>query len=139
MTLNESANILIVEDEPGFRLIYRGVLENAGYQVSEAADGKEGLQMAKKLKPDLILLDLVLPKLSGYDVLKKIRATKSIKNTPVIIFSVLGEEEDIKKGFELGANDYRIKGDSSPMGIIDKVRDLLSKNKMILNGNELDI
>ena len=136
MAQNDGAHILIVEDEPGFRLIYRGVLENAGFTVSEAVDGKAGLEMAKKTKPDLILLDLVLPELTGYEVLQKIRSDKTINKIPVIIFSVLGAEEDIKKGIELGANDYRIKGDSSPMTILEKVRQLLNLNDLSIDEPE---
>jgi len=136
MAKDKAIHVLIIEDEPGFRLIYRGVLENAGFDVSEARDGKTGADMAVKLKPDIILLDLVLPELNGYEVLKKIRADKNTKNTPVIIFSVLGTEKDIQKGFELGANDYRIKGANSPIMIVDKIRSLLNKDELDMDAVE---
>lgn len=133
MAQNKTTHVLIIEDEPGFRLIYRGVLENAGFKVSEAMDGRTGAEMAKKIKPDIILLDLVLPELNGYEVLTKIRGDKITENIPVIIFSVLGAEKDIQKGFELGANDYRIKGASSPIVIVDKIRGLLNKDDLDLD------
>jgi DNA-binding response OmpR family regulator len=127
MNETEKKKILIIEDQAGFRLIYRGVLESDGYEVLEAANGQKGWELAKTEIPDMILLDLILPDLSGYEVLTKIRETEGTKNIPVIIFSVLGSGKDIRKGLDLGANDYRIKGDSSPTVILDKIRSLLSK------------
>lgn len=127
MNETEKKKILIIEDQAGFRLIYRGVLESDGYEVLEAASGEKGWELAKTKIPDMILLDLILPDLSGYEVLTKIRDNEETKNIPVIIFSVLGSGKDIRKGLELGANDYRIKGDSSPAIILDKIRTLLSK------------
>lgn len=121
--------ILIIEDQAGFRLIYRGVLESDGYEVLEAASGQRGWELAKEETPDMILLDLILPDLSGYEVLKKIRDNENTKDIPIIIFSVLGSGKDIRKGLELGANDYRIKGDSSPTIILEKIRTLLSNDK----------
>ncbi len=122
--------ILIVDDEPGFRRIYRDVLENEGYAVLEADDGEKGLTVAKAEKPALILLDIVLPTLSGFEVLKKIRAEEAIKSMPVIIFSVLGDKETIKKGLDLGANDYTVKGFYTPREILSKIRDLLVKSSI---------
>lgn len=78
--------ILLVEDQPGFRRIYHDVLANEGYEVLEAQDGEEGWNMAKERKPHLILLDLGLPKIDGYEVLKRIRADAGTRNIPVIIF-----------------------------------------------------
>jgi DNA-binding response OmpR family regulator len=127
MNETEKKKILIIEDQAGFRLIYRGVLESDGYEVLEAASGEKGWELAKTKIPDMILLDLILPDFSGYEVLTKIRDNEETKNIPVIIFSVLGSGKDIRKGLELGANDYRIKGDSSPTIILEKIRTLLSK------------
>ena len=110
--------ILIVEDQQGFRRIYRDVLENDGYQVLEAEDGEAGWNAAKDKKPDLILLDLGLPKIDGFEVLKRIRANDPTKSIPVIIFSVLGEQKDVNRGLELGANDYTVKGFYTPRQIL---------------------
>ena len=118
--------VLIVEDETVFRLIYRGVLENEGFNVIEADDGKKGWELAKSEKPDLILLDLILPGLTGYEVLEKIRSHEDTKNIPVVVFSVLGESKDIDKAIDLGANYYRTKGIDSPTNIVGILEDLLS-------------
>ena len=120
--------ILIIEDEPGFRRIYKDFLECEGYKVLEAADGEKGLHMAQTDKPDLILLDIVVPSLSGFDILKRIRADQAIKDMPIIIFSVLGEKDTIKKGLELGANDFAVKGFYSPGEMLNKIRALLNKS-----------
>ncbi|MDD5668418.1 MAG: response regulator [Candidatus Omnitrophica bacterium] len=122
--------ILIVEDEPGFRRIYRDFLEKEGYFILEADEGEKGLEMIRTEKPDLILLDIVLPKLTGFDILKQIRADDATKQIPVIIFSVLGEKETIKKGLELGANDFAVKGFYSPGEMLSKIRSLLFKADM---------
>jgi DNA-binding response OmpR family regulator len=120
--------ILIIEDEQGFRRIYKDFLESEGYSVLEADDGEKGLHMAQTEKPDLILLDVVVPSLGGFDILKRIRADQSIKDMPIIIFSVLGERETIKKGLELGANDFAVKGFYSPVEMMNKIRALLNKS-----------
>jgi DNA-binding response OmpR family regulator len=117
--------ILIIEDQPGFRRIFQDILEKDSYKVILAEDGEKGWQLAKSEKPKLILLDLILPKLHGFEVLKNIRAYEEISNVPIVILSVLGEKADIQKGLELGANDYIIKGQSSPYEIINKVHMLL--------------
>jgi len=119
--------ILIVEDQQGFRRIYRDVLENDGYQVLEAEDGEAGWNAAKDKKPDLILLDLGLPKIDGFEVLKRIRAHDATKGIPVIIFSVLGEQKDVNRGLELGANDYTVKGFYTPRQILSKIKGLMSQ------------
>ena len=128
MEKTHNATILIVEDESVFRLIYRGVLEKEGYQVLEAENGLTAWDLVKKKKPDLVLLDLILPELSGYEVLKKIRTNEETKEIPVIIFSVLGAGEDIQKALDLGANYYRVKGSNSPSEILNYINKLLDKN-----------
>lgn len=120
--------ILIIEDEPGFRRIYRDLLESELYQVIEASDGALGCRMAKEEKPDLVLLDIVVPSLNGFDILKQLRSEEGTREMPVIIFSVLGDKETIKKGLELGANDYAVKGFYSPGEMMSKIRSLLSKS-----------
>jgi len=119
--------ILIIEDQAEFRHIYQDALEGDGYKVLLAEDGESGWQLAKSEKPELILLDLVLPKLSGIEVLKNIRADAETRDIPVIILSVLGEKKDIQKGLESGANDYMVKGYSKPREIMSKIRVLLEK------------
>lgn len=127
MTDSSGLKVIIVEDEPVFRLIYKGVLENAGYTVLEAEDGVKGLEMIKKERPDIILLDLILPRMGGYEVLEKLREDNSLSAIPVIILSVLGGEENVEKAMELGVVHYRVKGDSSPTNILNTIQTLLEK------------
>lgn len=125
------AKILIIEDAPEFREIYRDRLTFDGYKVLEAVDGKEGLEMMKKEMPDLVLLDIIMPKKGGYEVLTEMMKDQQLKDIPVIIFSVLGEEKDIKKGLGLGASDYTIKGMYSPNDILSKVSSLLARTDIL--------
>jgi CheY-like chemotaxis protein len=119
--------ILLVEDEPVFRLIYRGVLQNAGYTVIEAPDGQAGWEMIRQQKPDLVLLDLILPRMSGHEVLHNIRSDPETRNIPVVIFSVMGQEKDVERSFALGANEHRMKGMESPMKILGLIQEILKK------------
>jgi len=127
--------ILICDDQRGFRLIYRDVLEKDGYSVLEAADGEEGWESIIAKKPDLVLLDLGLPILDGFQVLEKIRRSTQTKDIPVIIFSVLGEPRDVQKALQMGANDYSVKGFYTPRQVLSKIRDLLNNRKKKSTGN----
>ncbi len=117
--------VLILEDQRGFRRVYRDVLEQDGYQVLEATNGEEGWETILTQKPDLVLLDLGLPLLDGFQVLEKIRRSEQTKNIPVIVFSVLGEPRDVKKALDMGANDYSVKGFYTPRQVLSKIRGLL--------------
>lgn len=121
------ATILLVEDEPVFRLIYRGVLQNAGYTVIEAPDGQTGWEMIRERRPDLVLLDLILPRMSGHEVLHNIRSDASTRDIPVVIFSVMGQEKDVERSFALGANEHRMKGMESPVKILGLIQEMLNK------------
>lgn len=125
METTRQTTILLIEDEPVFRLIYRGVLANAGYRVIEAADGQTGWAMVRQEKPDLVLLDLILPKMSGHELLQTLRADEMTRHIPVIIFSVMGQEKDIMKSIELGANEHRLKGLDSPQKILNLIQTIL--------------
>lgn len=119
--------ILLIEDEASFRHIYGDVLRADGYEIIEAEDGVRGWKLVKEKKPDLVLLDLVLPKLQGMEVLKKIRSDEETREIPVVILSVLGTQEDIRKGLEAGANDYTVKGFYTPREILSKIHGALTK------------
>ncbi len=123
--MNSKGTILIVEDQAGFRMIYEDLLAHEGYAVITAGDGELGWEMVKEKKPNLVLLDLGLPKMDGFEVLRRMRADAETKAIPVIIFSVMGEPNDIKKAMELGANDYTIKGFYTPMQILSKIKSQL--------------
>lgn len=116
--------ILLVEDEEGFRRVYRDYLESRGYRVVEAEDGEAGWQLARTANPDLVLLDIVMPKLNGFEVLKRIRDELGAK-LPVLILSVLGEQGDREMGMDLGANGYIVKGSVSPREIAEVIEQSL--------------
>jgi len=123
--MSEKAAILIIEDQRGFRTIYGDLLADAGYEVLSAEDGEKGWQMSKEKKPDLILLDLGLPKMDGFEVLRHIRGDAQTKKIPIIICSVVEGEKSVQKAMELGANDYTVKGLHAPRQILDKIKSYL--------------
>jgi len=122
MATTGKGKILIIEDDASFRRVYHDMFETAGYQVLVAENGELGWDLAKAEKPNLIMLDLALPGLHGFEVLKYVRGDSETKDIPVIITTALGEQDDIKKGIELGANDYMIKGFFTPREILAKIR-----------------
>jgi DNA-binding response OmpR family regulator len=116
--------ILIVEDEPHIVLSLEFLLGREGYETTSAADGEEGLTLVKRLRPDAVLLDVMMPKRNGYEVCQAIRADPDIRATPVIMLSAKGQEVEILKGLELGASAYVTK----PFGnteILDAIRAVL--------------
>jgi DNA-binding response OmpR family regulator len=119
--------VLIVEDQQGFRRVYHDVLASDGYDVLEAEDGEVGWAMIREKKPHVVLLDLGLPKLDGFEVLKRAKADPETKAIPIIIFSVLGEQKDVKKGLEMGASDYTVKGFYTPRQILSKIKNLMNQ------------
>ncbi|MBT4512910.1 MAG: response regulator [Chloroflexi bacterium] len=123
----DRGTVLIIEDNAGYRRVYQDALEAEGYEIIDADDGEWGLQLALDEKPDLILLDLILPGMHGFEVLKEIRAHLSTRSIPVIVFSVLGEGKDVRKAMDLGANDYAVKGAVLPREMLSKVRHVLGE------------
>ena len=120
------ADILIIEDEQFLGNLLIKKLENSGFYVRGVFDGEAGLKAVEKKKPSLILLDLVLPGMDGWEVLRRLKEDKRSKDIPVLIISNLGEPSDITKGKKAGAVDYIIKADYSPQQIVDKVASVLS-------------
>ena len=119
--------ILIIEDDKFLRKVLVRKLLKEDYQVIEATDGEEGLKSIKQDKPDLVLLDLVLPGIDGFEILDKMKTDSEMSKIPVIILSNLGEKKEIKRGLELGANDYLIKAHFTPGEIIDRIEVALNK------------
>lgn len=104
--MSQNKNILVVEDDTGIKELISFNLSNQGHQVFEANNGELGIEKARKKLPDLILLDLMLPGIHGLDVCRIIKADQETKDIPIIMVTAMGQEEDIVKGLETGADDY---------------------------------
>jgi len=119
----------VVEDEDFLLDLYNTKLEQEGFDVIKANNGAEGLSLAQLELPSLILLDILMPKVDGYEMLQRIKSDKKTKKIPVIIFSNLSQKKEIEKGLQLGANDYIIKTSVTPTGLVDKVKEFLKASK----------
>jgi len=114
--------ILIIEDEELLYNLLERKLNEKGYQASVAKDGAEGMKMIKEIKPDLILLDIVMPNKNGFEVMDEIQADEKLKHIPVIVISNSGQPVEIDKAKELGAKDWLIKTEFDPQEVIEKVK-----------------
>ncbi len=119
--------ILIIEDDKFLRELIVQKLLKESYNISEAVDGEEGIKKVKEEKPNLVLLDLILPGIDGFEVLSKMKEDSGLVSIPVIILSNLGQKEDVEKGLKLGAVDYLIKAHFTPGEIIDKIKSVLKE------------
>ncbi len=128
MTENKKQILLIEDDKYIFRA-YKDGLERAGFEVSGASNGLDGVNKAKEEHPDMILLDLILPVKNGFEVLEEIKIDEKTKNIPVIILSNLGQDSDVQKGNALGAEDYLIKSNYSMKEVVERVKFYLAKKK----------
>lgn len=118
--------VLIVEDEPNIVLSLEFLLQREGYDTAVAADGEEALALARQLRPDVVLLDVMMPKRNGYEVCRAIRGDPDLAATPVIMVSAKGQEVEVLKGLELGASAYITK----PFGnaeILEAIRAVLPR------------
>ena len=122
------ALILVVDDEPHIIKMVEFKLRNQGYETISAVDGNQALEMALTRKPDLILLDVMMPGLDGFQVLSKLKAQEETKELPVIMLTAKGQERDVVTGFGKGADDYIIKPFSFPE-LIARVNRALSKGE----------
>lgn len=120
--------ILLVDDEPDIVLMVSNRLKASGYEVLSALDGQAGLELAKTTKPDLIILDLMLPKMDGYKVCGFIKKDSRYSRIPVIMFSAKAQQDDIKTGEELGADAYIVKPFDSSV-LLAKIAELLETGK----------
>ncbi len=118
-------NILIIEDDDFYRELIRKRLLEDDFGILEAVDGERGIKEIKDKKPDLVLLDLLLPNIDGFEVLSKVKADAAISSIPIIIVSNLGQQEDIDRGLKLGAADFLVKSQFDINQIMDKIKDTL--------------
>jgi DNA-binding response OmpR family regulator len=117
--------ILLVEDDPLMVDIYTTKFKEAGFSVEVASSGKEGWKKIKNEKPDLLLLDIVLPEVTGLELLKKIKTLPSLSKIPVIILSNLAQKKDVEEGLRAGAKKYLIKAHFTPSQVVEEIKGAL--------------
>lgn len=117
--------VLIVEDEDVLRNVLAKKLEKEGYDVIVASDGEKGMENIRSEHPDIVLLDIMLPKKNGYQILEEMHDDEELKKIPVLVISNSGQPVEVKKLLELGACDYLVKADFEPAEVIDKMRTCL--------------
>ncbi len=119
--------ILIIEDDKFLRDLMSQKLTKEGFSVKEALDGEEGLKMALEEPPDLVLLDLILPRIDGFGVLERIKKEQKLSHLPVLILSNLGQKEDVQRALSMGAQDFLIKSNFTLGEIVEKIKTILKK------------
>jgi DNA-binding response OmpR family regulator len=124
--MDNNIKILLIEDDPFLLKMYTTKFELEGFRVITADDGEKGIKTVLSEKPNIILLDLMLPKINGFDVLKRIKENEKTKNIPVILLTNLSQRDEIEKGFALGAVDYLIKAHFMPSEVVMKIKNILN-------------
>lgn len=124
---NGVKNILLAEDDPFLINIYTNKLKSTGFEVEVAEAGGEVLRKLKEKKFDLLLLDIVLPGISGWEILEKIRENENLKNLKILIISNLGQRSEVEKGLKLGAANYLIKAHYTPSEVVEEIRKILPR------------
>ncbi len=117
--------VLIIEDDGFLASIYAQKLELEGFEVAFATNGEDGLKLAQKDKPDLMLLDLLMPQMDGFEVLEKVKADPATKDIKVLVLSNLGQKEDVDRCMKLGAVGYMIKAHSLPEETVKRIKEIL--------------
>lgn len=117
--------ILIAEDEPELASIFSMMMDHAGFKVDIARNGAETIEKIKRMNPDLVLLDLLMPEVDGYYVLKLIKKDDKYKNIPIYAWSNLTQKNEIDQAMRLGADGYLVKSDYTPSKLLEKVKELL--------------
>lgn len=117
--------ILLVEDEPTLQKTLSTALTQEGYEVKNALDGEIGLSMARELRPNLILLDLILPKMDGFEVLDALKKDDITKDVPVIVLTNLESTQDIERALSLGATTYLVKANYDLKDVIQRVKETI--------------
>jgi two-component system alkaline phosphatase synthesis response regulator PhoP len=118
--------ILVADDEEDVRELVTYRLTRSGYDVIDAADGEEAFRLASEHVPDLMVLDVMMPRLDGYELTKRVRAEESLRSVPVILLTARSQETDVGRGFEVGADDY-LKKPFNPDELVARVRAVLGR------------
>lgn len=127
MTSEKKWRVMLIEDDAYISDMYKIKLESEGLVVTDANDGRVGLEILCKEDFDLVLLDVVMPNMDGFEVLQKIRKNRKTKDVPVIMLTNLGQKDSVEKGLRLGATDYIVKAHFTPSEVVDKVKKFLNK------------
>lgn len=122
----EKKKILIVEDDVTLRGVLKEFLEAENFEIAVASDGEEGLTLIREIKPDMVLLDIILPKKNGLEVLKEIKADSECADIPIVLLTNLGSLSDIENALALGATTYLVKGDYQVKEIVEKIKGILA-------------
>ena len=125
--MEEGKNVLLVDDDLTLREMYEERLKAEGFNIIQATNGEEALQKAKESKPNVILLDIMMPKVNGFDVLKELKADDDLKDIPVIILTALIQDVDRVQGKKLGAVDYIVKSETMPGEVIAKIKNAIGQ------------
>lgn len=128
--MKENARIVLIEDDETLVQTLAEVLRGAGYVVDVGKDGREGLDRVEEREPDLILLDIIMPKVDGFEVLQKLKHRGITERVPVIVFTNLGQEEDRNECMKLGARDYIVKASMDIDEVLNMVKRELEKQEM---------
>ena len=123
--MNPNTKVLIVDDDAFLLDMYSIKFKESGFSVEIAKNGEEAIAKAKSLNPDVILLDIVMPKMDGFDVLREIKKDNIAPNAVIFILTNLGQKEDVDRGLRLGASDYIVKAHFTPSEVVAKVRNFL--------------
>ena len=119
------AKILIIEDDALISRMYKKALSFEGFEVAVARNGREGLEEAQRTSPELILLDIMMPKMNGLEVLQRLKADEKLKKIPVVVLTNLSGTQDAQKAKQLGAKDYLVKSEYKPKEIADKIKSMI--------------
>ncbi|QQG46107.1 MAG: response regulator [Candidatus Niyogibacteria bacterium] len=121
-------SVLIVEDDKFLRDLLVLKLKKEGFKISEALDGQEGLNKARSVKPNIIVLDLIIPVKDGFAFLEEMKKDPQIESIPVIVLSNLGQREDIERAKALGAKDYMVKAQLTPIEVVERIKAILRES-----------
>jgi len=122
-------HILLVEDDPFLIDIYTTKMKESGFVVEVASDGESALRKIKEKTPSLVILDIVLPQLDGWEILRQIKSDPKLKKIKIIILSNLGQKEEVEKGVELGATKYLIKAHYTPSQVVEEIKKIYDQQQ----------
>ena len=125
--MDEGKIVLLVDDDLTLREMYEERLKKEGFSIVQATNGEEAIQKAKEIKPAVVLLDIMMPKVNGFDVLKNFRGDAELKEVPIIVLTALIQDVDRAQGKKLGATDYIVKSETMPGEVITKIKKVLGE------------